>query len=182
MHKLSYPEVTFVLLTPDTTIDFSDFDCGDADLNDFLKSDALRDSRNYFSSTHLAIYNGEVIGFFSLVTDTIHLKQNLRNSFSINYPYGRLIPALKIGRLARSLKYRGCGVGKILMTKIIHIACETAKKVSFRIISVDAKNTEEAFRLYRESGFVQGPSRPDHETAFYLDAAPIFDGLRKRIH
>jgi len=125
--KLSYSEISFVTLTPNINFDYSDFDCGDNDLNDFLKCDALLDSQNFFSSTQLAIYENEVIGFFTLVTDTIHLKQNIRDTLSIDYPYGRQIPAIKIARLARSLKFRGYGVGKILMTKIIHTAYETSK-------------------------------------------------------
>ena len=179
-HPLSFNEITFIPLTPDLTVDYSRFDCGDEDLNDFLRNDALPESLKYFSSTHLAIYHGEVIGFFTLVTDTIHLKQQMRDTLSIDYPYGRQIPAIKIARLARSLKYRGYGVGKLLMKKIIHIAYETSANIAFRILSVDAKNTDEAFRLYYESGFMQGQTRPDHETAFYLDVAPVFTALKEQ--
>jgi len=178
-HKLSFQDISFIPLSGDIPIDYTQFDCGDDDLNEFLVHDALPESRDYFSTTQLAVYKSEVIGFFTLVTDTIHLKQSMQDTLSIDYPYGRQIPAIKIARLARSSKYRGCGVGKLLMTKIIHITYEIASKVAFRILSVDAKNTEEAFRLYRECGFIQGPTRPEHETAFYLDVAPVFTILRE---
>lgn len=56
----------------------SSFDCGDDDLNEFLKKDAFIEQKKKLSLTHLIFYQGEVIGYFSLLTDKISVK-NLKN-------------------------------------------------------------------------------------------------------
>lgn len=56
----------------------SSFDCEDDDLNEFLKKDAFIEQKKKLSLTHLIFYQGEVIGYFSLLTDKISVK-NLKN-------------------------------------------------------------------------------------------------------
>ena len=54
--------------------DLSYFDCGDEDLNDFLKKDALTQQKEKLNVTKLIMYNGKIIGFASLLTDTLKLR------------------------------------------------------------------------------------------------------------
>ena len=58
--------------------DLSDFDCGDDDLNDFLKNDALVQQNANLNVTKLVMYNQKIVGFVTLLTDTIPLR-NIRN-------------------------------------------------------------------------------------------------------
>ena len=59
--------------------DVTHFDCGDDDLNDFLKNDALKQQNANLNVTKLVIYKGDIIGYFSLLTDTLILK-NIRDT------------------------------------------------------------------------------------------------------
>ena len=54
--------------------DLSKFDCGDNDINDFLKNDALPYQEKKIASTTIFIYKDEICGFFSASTDSIKLK------------------------------------------------------------------------------------------------------------
>ena len=51
--------------------DLSEFDCGDEDLNDFLKNDALKLQESRLNITKLIMYEDSIIGFTSLLTDAI---------------------------------------------------------------------------------------------------------------
>ncbi|WP_303372234.1 hypothetical protein [Methanobrevibacter sp.] len=56
----------------------NDFDCGDDDLNGFLKNDALTQQNANLNVTKLVMCNQMIVGFVTLLTDTIPLK-NIRN-------------------------------------------------------------------------------------------------------
>ena len=51
----------------------TDFKCASDDLNDFIKNDALRQQEMNLNITQLAICNDEIIGFVSLLTDTLKI-------------------------------------------------------------------------------------------------------------
>ena len=55
--------------------DLSEFDCGDKDLNDFLKNDALAQQNARLNVTKLIMCDGNIIGFTSLLTDGIMIKK-----------------------------------------------------------------------------------------------------------
>lgn len=75
-----------------------DFECEKKGLNKFLKEDALEQQENNFNVTYLAIHNDIIIGYYSLLTDYIHLKEV---DFSVNKEF-KNAPAIKIGRLAET--------------------------------------------------------------------------------
>lgn len=54
--------------------DLSNFDCGDYDLNDFLKNDALKQQNANLNVTKIIVCNRKIIGYVSLLTDTLILK------------------------------------------------------------------------------------------------------------
>jgi hypothetical protein len=55
----------------------NDFDCGDEDLNDFLKNDALIQQDKKLNLTKLVICEDMIIGYVSLLTDRLTIK-NIR--------------------------------------------------------------------------------------------------------
>ena len=162
-----FSDIDFVQLTPDSSADFSDFFCEEEELNDYLRNDAKKECAEMFSTTHLLYYQGNLIGYFSLVTDTVF---NKRLRKSICYPYGDQLPAIKIARLARDAKYKKCGVGFIIMQKIFLLTYSITKKAGCRLLTVDAKDS--AIRYYEEYSFVKGPKKRQ-ETSMFLDIKEI---------
>ena len=90
--------------------ELKDFDCGSVDLNDFIKNDALRDQKQNLNVTKLIMFEQKIIGFFSLVADSITIKQlnhedgavyknkikyNRDNVQSKNSPHGYHLRGLK---------------------------------------------------------------------------------------
>lgn len=125
--------------------DLSYFDCGDEDLNDFLKKDALIQQEKKLNLTKLVICDDVIIGFVSLLTDTLliknireeRIKLDLRNVLNIN-SNNKHLPAVKIGRFALDKRYSGQGLG----THILRNVLATIKKISetnvgFRFIVVE---------------------------------------------
>lgn len=53
--------------------DVQHFDCGDPDLNDFLRSDALLYQRQHLAGTYVVLAQDEVVAYFSIAADAIKL-------------------------------------------------------------------------------------------------------------
>ena len=52
----------------------NDFSCDDEDFDEFLKEDSIKQKDFMLNSTYIATYEKEVIGFFTISTDSIPLK------------------------------------------------------------------------------------------------------------
>ena len=127
--------------------DLSDFDCGDDDLNDFIKNDALAQQKEKLNVTKLATYNGKIIGFTSLLADALILrnrrnqkiKTDIKNQLKINNK-NKLLPAVKIGRLAIDKRYIGKGLGSEILLNIIDNIRKIAKnQIGLRFILIMAR-------------------------------------------
>lgn len=79
--------------------DISFFCCRNEDLNDFLKSDAKKSQEDLISRTYLCLWQNSILGYLTLVTDTIEVKLIEKDDCVDGYPYPRY-PSIKIARLA----------------------------------------------------------------------------------
>jgi len=148
------------------TIDLLSFDCNDADLNEFFKDDALENQKVYVSKTRLVRYKGEkeltsnsgkpyrgeILGFITLVTDSIERKSV--NSVERRYRYLHY-PALKIARLGVHCDYKRMGIGTVLLEEAMLSAVSIFHQshTGCRLVTVDAKPTVEALGFYEDFGF-----------------------------
>lgn len=137
------------------------FDCGDEDLNDFIKNDAPLYYKARLSTSYVLEdqSTGETIGYFSLAHDRISLTDFPSNS-SYNrfrkqfFAQGKMFksyPAIKICRLATNLNYRGKGIGKMIINMII-ASYQQDNKAGCRFVTVDAYNS--ALPFYYNQGFM----------------------------
>ena len=87
------------------------FDCGDDDLNEFLFEEAVPYRKQLLATTFVIEDDNRTLGYYSLLNDSLQLKEELFSSKSqlkkflrdlIPYPKRHLknIPSVKIGRLA----------------------------------------------------------------------------------
>jgi len=137
------------------------FDCGDADLNDFILNDASLYYQARLSTSYVLedSETGEVIGYFSLAHDRISLTDFTSNSafnrFRKHYfARGKMFksyPAVKICRLATSVKYRGQGIGTMIVNMVIS-SYQQDNRAGCRFVTVDAYRT--ALPFYYEQGFL----------------------------
>jgi hypothetical protein len=63
--------------------DVAAFNCGDSDLNDFLKSDAGRYEKEHLSHTRLAFLNGELVSCLPHDIVRLHRPQDSRKEESL---------------------------------------------------------------------------------------------------
>lgn len=131
-----------VKLTPSP--DISQFDCGDNDLNEFLRDNALNFTEKRIANTYVLEDNGRIAAYFCLLNDKISQQEASNNKWKKlkkGFPEGKQFssyPAIKIGRFAVSSSYRGLNLGTILMDKIKKMLNGNSYYSAFRYLTVDA--------------------------------------------
>ena len=138
--------------------DLSNFECDSNDLTNFLKNDALKQQDMNLNLTELVICDNEIVGFFSLLTDTLKLKtlenNNLKKEIKLELDISENneIPAIKIGRLAIDKKYSKKGLGSHILRNILLSILNLSKtKVGLRFVTVDAYATSLNFYVKKNN-------------------------------
>lgn len=175
--------------------DLSDFSCDSDDLNDFLKNDALPQQKEKLNITKLCVCEGEIVGFVSLLTDTIPLKNirddetrlNIKPKFDNNIDNvskNKLLPAIKIGRFAIDKKYASKGLGSHILRNVInsvryisdnHVGLRFvivegyAKAYSFYVIHNNFKNLKKDDELIKNKLSKIIKQNPTQTFYLYLD-------------
>ncbi len=140
---MDFDKFTFRQIDAETKI--KSFDCGDADLNDFLFSDAANYYRSMMALTYLLEDNeaDRTVAYYSLLNDKIVLDPdekklwNRLNRRVANSKRRREYPAVKIGRLAISKDYAGHQIGRTILLQVKHVF-STMRRSACRFITVDA--------------------------------------------
>lgn len=124
--------------------DLSEFECESEDLNDFLKNDALKQQEEKLNLTKLITCDERIIGFVSLLTDTMKLKvlrdktEKEKIKDKLNISENKPIPSIKIGRFAIDKKYTGKGLGSHILRNILVNIINIAKNdVGLRFVVVE---------------------------------------------
>lgn len=154
---MDFDRFSFRQIDADTKI--KSFDCGDADLNDFLFSDAI----NYYMSMMALTYLLEdteadkTAAYYSLLNDKIVFDPddkklwNRLNRRVANSKRRKEYPAVKIGRLAIDKNYAARQIGKSILLQIKHVFA-TMRRSACRFITVDAYAA--AVPFYEKCGFM----------------------------
>ena len=71
----------------------------------------------------------------------------------------RQVPATLIGRLARSIEFKGFGLGEILLVDALRRCLHQSRTVASWAVIVDAKDDEVA-AFYKKYGFIELPKIP----------------------
>lgn len=132
--------------------DLSRFDCGDEDLNDWLRRCALDlDARNV-TRTYVFVPDGrsQVCGYFSLMPDRIaasDLSSGLAGGVDA-------VPAILVAKLALDRSLHGRGHGGDLVVEAVRWALAGIEAVGGRLIVVDAAR-QDLVAFYQQYGFRQ---------------------------
>ena len=161
--------------------DIKPFDCGDADLNGFLTDDAIAFHNKHIGKTFIIVDEDEqIIGYFCLLNDKI-TKIEASNSawkkVKKLFPHDKHFnsyPAIKIGRLAVSTKYKGQGIGsKIIWTIKTNLIDEDTLS-DFRFLTVYAYLS--AVPFYEKNGFrfLDAEDKNKHTRLMYYDMNEMY--------
>jgi GNAT superfamily N-acetyltransferase len=129
--------------------DLASFCSTSDELNDFLKSDALKAQNDLISKTYLCFWKEALAGFVTLTTDTIGYNLIEQCDGIDGYAYQKY-PAIKIARLAVDEGCKKRGIGQNLLLWAVGKAYEISKQIGCRYITVDAKRESIEFYLKYE--------------------------------
>lgn len=134
------------------------FNCGDAELNDFIIKDADNYRKTLLSVSYILEEDSTPIAYFSLSNDSLSCEKfenkstfNRLNRKINNAKRMRQYPAMKIGRFAIDESVRKKGIGRALLDIIKYSLVEDPQS-GCRFITVDAYN--DAVGFYERNGFV----------------------------
>ena len=136
----------------------SDFDCGDNDLNAFLRATARQHDEKGISRTFVLVDRKNptaIMGFFTLTLCEVYFRQ-LPAGYAKKYPKHDL-PAVRLARLAVAREHQGQGFGELLLAEAIHRTVLVAEQAGVIGLFVDAKN-KSARTFYERYGFI--PNQP----------------------
>lgn len=147
------------------------FDCGDGDLNDFFRDDALAYKNQLLATTYFLQPIGAIesrsfapMALVSLLNDSILItpeekrgeKTGFWRQFKKILPYPKRFypayPAVKIGRLGVNKAIWRYGTGTALLNLLKEFFL-TENRTGCRFLTVDAYNEDKTINFYRKNGF-----------------------------
>ncbi|RAP45041.1 MAG: hypothetical protein BZ135_06830 [Methanosphaera sp. rholeuAM6] len=123
-----------------------EFDCGNNNLNKYLKEKALFQQEEQYNVTYIVRYGEDIVAYFSLFADSFRTKNNPE----LNTKY-EFCPAIKIGRLAVDNKFGSIGLGTNLLDEITKKVIELSENVGIMFLTIDAYFN--AYPFYQKNSF-----------------------------
>ena len=156
-----------------TAHDLMQFQCGQVELDDWLRRRALQNEESGASRTYVACAGGQVVGYYALAAGAVahaiapgRVRRNMPNP----------VPVMVIGRLAIDLRCQGRGIGSALLRDAILRTAQAAEIAGIRAILVHAIS-ESAKRFYERSGFTPSPADP---MTLMISVTQAFNALQKK--
>ena len=152
---MSRPRVRLERL--DARHDVSTFECGNEELDNWLRRHALAAQQMDSARTFLLVRNDRVVGYISLTVGSV-----LRADAPARLVRG--LPAYPIGmvllaRLAVDRSEQGKGLGALLLAEALRKAVAAGEAAAARLVVVDAID-DAAVRFYERFGFIAAPEHP----------------------
>lgn len=136
--------------------DLTQFDCGNAALNSWLRKFAWTNQQTDSARTYVAAAAKRVAGYYSLTTGSVHRHETPERIAKglAQHPIG-----VVLARLAVDSAFQGKGLGKALLFDALARIEEAAEIVAVRAVLVHAVD-EAARRFYEHFEFERSPIDP----------------------
>lgn len=153
---------TFSLLSQELLQSWNPFDCGHTDLNDFFAHDSQNYSSQLLGKSYCFLLDEnpkEIVCAFTISNDSIKtnfLPNNRKKKVNKEIPrvkQFRSYPAVLIGRLGVSDKFKKNGIGRELMDFIKSWFVDPENKTGCRFVVVDSYNEEIPLAYYQRNDF-----------------------------
>ena len=136
------------------------FFCGKDSLDQYLKKQAGQSAGKNLAAVLVLTPDGKrIAGYYTLSSYAVKLDE-IPEDIAKKLTRMQEIPATLLGRLARSVEFRGQGIGETLLVDALKKAFQNSTHVASWAVIVDAKD-EEAAEFYKRYGFISFPSRPN---------------------
>jgi predicted GNAT family N-acyltransferase len=136
------------------------FSCGKQSLDQYLKDQSGQAVGKNLAAVFILTADGKKIaGYYTLSSYAVKLDE-IPEEIARKLTRMPEIPATLLGRLARSIEFRGQGIGGILLVDALKKALENSAHVASWAVVVDAIDVE-AEEFYRRYGFLPFPNKPN---------------------
>ncbi len=110
---------------------FDNFDCGENTVNNFLKNESLWEKAENLTNIYIFHKDFEVVAYSALYSCHFRYRNSTLNK---EFRY----PGICIGQLGVDKRYKGKGLGKLLIQHAISISHSIRNNIGCRIIYVEA--------------------------------------------
>ncbi|MDE3105911.1 MAG: GNAT family N-acetyltransferase [Acidobacteriota bacterium] len=142
------------------------FDCGQADLNQWLRKHALQNIAAGGAQTYLGLFGNDVAGYYSLAVGAVEhavAPERMKKGVA-RHP----VPVMLLARLAVDTRFQRQGVGYSLLQDAIRRTLAAAEIAGIRALVVHAKD-DAAAAYYEQFGFERSVTDRFHLMALLKD-------------
>jgi hypothetical protein len=151
--------------------DFSGFDCGNEELNDWLKKQAVK-SQGKTAQTYVVCENNVVVGYYCILAGSVEREKAPKPLKKHGTP--NPIPVAIIGRLARDLSRKGTGLGEDLLSDALHRIAQASHTIGIRAVLVHAID-DNATKFWKDTAsFLESPIEA---RTFFLPIETIIEAI-----
>jgi len=138
------------------------FSCGKESLDQYLKTQAGQATSKNLAAVFVLTPDGrKIAGYYTLSSYVVKLDE-IPEEIARKLTRMQEIPATLLGRLARSVEFRGQGIGEVLLVDALKRALQNSAQVASWAVVVDAKD-DEAVNFYKRYGFIPFPNKPNRQ-------------------
>lgn len=132
------------------------FDCGKGLLTNYLRKQAKQDVKRRLSACFVLVDSDNITGYYTLSSSCIprDLVPEVVLKKMPSYPD---FPTTLLGRLAVDMKYKGRGLGKMLLLDALKRAYDISNDAIGSMAVIVDPIDEEAKNFYRKYGFIVLP-------------------------
>ncbi len=162
--RLTSSDLTYDILSD--KYDLSNFDCGDADYDDFIKNYAPKHQMSKLGTTYLFFHNDKIVGYVTIAMGDLK-KEKGTSELKDTGPL-RNIPCLFLAQMARDKSVKGLGVGDILIEWVVGKAMGISTEIACRYVLLECE--EHNIKVYQRNGFILIPkSKNDKRNYMFYD-------------
>lgn len=153
------------------------FSCGKEPLDRYLQQQANQDLQKKVAAVMVLTPDGTTIaGYYTLSQYSIELGTLPQTTVKkLKLPRYSELPATLLGTLAVSSKFRGQGIGELLLMEALKRSLDQSRSIASMAVVVDAKD-EEAKAFYIRYGFIELPDHPDRLFLPMKTVQQMFEG------
>ncbi len=135
-----------------------EFDCGNDQLNNYLKYQAGQDMKRKLSACFVLNESStnQILGYYTLSNNSISLNsftEDIQKKLPKSY---KSIPTTLLGRLAINKEQQGKGIGKILLIDALKRSHDLSKEIGSFAVAVDPID-HDAEMFYKKYDFIKLP-------------------------
>lgn len=140
--------------------DVDGFDCGQPDLDGWLKRFALVNQKAGMSTVFVTLSEDEVVGYYALATGGVE-RAHAPSRVGKGVP-AHPIPVMLLTRLAVDSSVQGKGLGRTLLKDALVRVANVAEEVGVRALLIHAKDESAKDFYMRNAEFEPSPTDPLH--------------------